>query len=53
MARPSRILVTLLGAALAVDGNRRLRLLARTLIFHPVLLPTVAIAATSAAGRLP
>ena len=35
-----------LGAALAVDGNRRLRLLARTLIFHPVLLPTVAIAAT-------
>jgi sn-glycerol 3-phosphate transport system permease protein len=35
-----------LGAALAVDGNRRLRLAARTLIFHPVLLPTVAIAAT-------
>jgi sn-glycerol 3-phosphate transport system permease protein len=35
-----------LGAALAVDGNRRLRLVARTLIFHPVLLPTVAIAAT-------
>jgi sn-glycerol 3-phosphate transport system permease protein len=35
-----------LGAALAVDGRRRLRLLARTLIFHPVLLPTVAIAAT-------
>jgi sn-glycerol 3-phosphate transport system permease protein len=35
-----------LGAAVAVDGNRRLRLLARTLIFHPVLLPTVAIAAT-------
>jgi sn-glycerol 3-phosphate transport system permease protein len=35
-----------LGAALAVDGHRRLRLVARTLIFHPVLLPTVAIAAT-------
>jgi sn-glycerol 3-phosphate transport system permease protein len=35
-----------LGAALAVDGHRRLRLAARTLIFHPVLLPTVAIAAT-------
>jgi len=35
-----------LAAALAVDGRRRLRLAARTLIFHPVLLPTVAIAAT-------
>ena len=35
-----------LGAALAVDGHRRLRLVARTMIFHPVLLPTVAIAAT-------
>jgi sn-glycerol 3-phosphate transport system permease protein len=35
-----------LGAAIAVDGHRRLRLVARTLIFHPVLLPTVAIAAT-------
>jgi sn-glycerol 3-phosphate transport system permease protein len=35
-----------LGAAVAVDGHRRLRLVARTLIFHPVLLPTVAIAAT-------
>jgi sn-glycerol 3-phosphate transport system permease protein len=35
-----------LGAALAVDGHRRLRLMARTLIFHPVLLPTVAVAAT-------
>jgi sn-glycerol 3-phosphate transport system permease protein len=35
-----------LGAAVAVDGHRRLRLAARTLIFHPVLLPTVAIAAT-------
>jgi sn-glycerol 3-phosphate transport system permease protein len=35
-----------LGAAIAVDGHRRLRLAARTLIFHPVLLPTVAIAAT-------
>jgi sn-glycerol 3-phosphate transport system permease protein len=35
-----------LGAALAVNGHRRLRLVARTLIFHPVLLPTVAIAAT-------
>ena len=33
-------------AAVAVDGHRRLRLAARTLIFHPVLLPTVAIAAT-------
>ena len=42
---PLAVLVGL-GAALAVDGNRRLRLLARTLIFHPVLLPTVAIAAT-------
>jgi sn-glycerol 3-phosphate transport system permease protein len=30
----------------AVDGHHRLRLAARTLIFHPVLLPTVAIAAT-------
>src|SRR4029078_7195848 len=28
------------GAAVAVDGHRRLRLVARTLIFHPVLLPT-------------
>jgi sn-glycerol 3-phosphate transport system permease protein len=45
MAGPLAVLVGL-GAALAVDGNRRLRLLARTLIFHPVLLPTVAIAAT-------
>src|SRR5215831_10223925 len=35
-----------LAAAVAVDGHRRLRLAARTLIFHPVLLPTVAIAAT-------
>jgi sn-glycerol 3-phosphate transport system permease protein len=34
-----------LAAALAVDGHRRLRLLARALIFHPVLLPTVAVAA--------
>jgi sn-glycerol 3-phosphate transport system permease protein len=34
-----------LAAALAVNGHRRLRLVARTLIFHPVLLPTVAIAA--------
>ncbi len=34
-----------LAAALAVDGHGRLRLLARALIFHPVLLPTVAIAA--------
>ncbi|SRR5581483_1505274 len=34
-----------LAAALAVDGDRRLRLAARALIFHPVLLPTVAIAA--------
>jgi len=32
-------------AAVAVDGHRRIRLFARTLIFHPVLLPTVAIAA--------
>ena len=45
MAGPLAVLVGL-GAALAVDGHRRLRLLARTLIFHPVLLPTVAIAAT-------
>jgi sn-glycerol 3-phosphate transport system permease protein len=45
MAGPLAVLVGL-AAALAVDGNRRLRLLARTLIFHPVLLPTVAIAAT-------
>ncbi len=45
MAGPLAVLLGL-GAALAVDGNRRLRLLARTLIFHPVLLPTVAIAAT-------
>lgn len=34
-----------LSAALAVEGHRRLRLVARALIFHPVLLPTVAIAA--------
>jgi sn-glycerol 3-phosphate transport system permease protein len=34
-----------LACALAVDGRRRLRLVARALIFHPVLLPTVAIAA--------
>ena len=45
MAGPLAVLFGL-GAALAVDGHRRLRLLARTLIFHPVLLPTVAIAAT-------
>jgi sn-glycerol 3-phosphate transport system permease protein len=45
MAGPLAVLLGL-GAALAVDGNRRLRLAARTLIFHPVLLPTVAIAAT-------
>ena len=45
IAGPLAVVVGL-GAALAVDGNRRLRLLARTLIFHPVLLPTVAIAAT-------
>jgi sn-glycerol 3-phosphate transport system permease protein len=32
-------------AAIAVDGHRRLRLAARALIFHPVLLPTVAVAA--------
>jgi sn-glycerol 3-phosphate transport system permease protein len=32
-------------AAVAVDGHRRLRLAARALIFHPVLLPTVAVAA--------
>ncbi|PYM57726.1 MAG: ABC transporter permease [Candidatus Rokuibacteriota bacterium] len=34
-----------LACALAVDGHRRLRLVARALVFHPVLLPTVAIAA--------
>jgi sn-glycerol 3-phosphate transport system permease protein len=34
-----------LGAALAVNGHGRVRLAARALIFHPVLLPTVAIAA--------
>lgn len=45
MAGPLAVLLGL-AAALAVDGHRRLRLLARTLIFHPVLLPTVAIAAT-------
>jgi sn-glycerol 3-phosphate transport system permease protein len=45
MAGPLAVLVGL-AAALAVDGHRRLRLVARTLIFHPVLLPTVAIAAT-------
>jgi sn-glycerol 3-phosphate transport system permease protein len=45
MAGPLAVLFGLV-AALAVDGNRRLRLAARTLIFHPVLLPTVAIAAT-------
>ncbi len=45
MTTPLAVLLGL-GAALAVDGNRRLRLLARTLIFHPGLLPTVAIAAT-------
>jgi len=45
IAGPLAVLLGL-AAALTVDGNRRLRLLARTLIFHPVLLPTVAIAAT-------
>jgi sn-glycerol 3-phosphate transport system permease protein len=45
MAGPLSVLLGL-AAALAVDGHRRLRLLARTLIFHPVLLPAVAIAAT-------
>jgi sn-glycerol 3-phosphate transport system permease protein len=34
-----------LAASLAVNGHGRLRLAARALIFHPVLLPTVAIAA--------
>ncbi|HKZ75909.1 MAG TPA: sugar ABC transporter permease, partial [Actinomycetota bacterium] len=34
-----------LGTAVAVNGHGRLRLAARTLIFHPVLLPTVAVAA--------
>jgi ABC-type glycerol-3-phosphate transport system permease component len=34
-----------LAGALAVEGDSRLRLLARTLIFHPVVLPTVAFAA--------
>jgi sn-glycerol 3-phosphate transport system permease protein len=40
-------LAVLLGlvAAVAVDGHRRIRLFARTLIFHPVMLPTVAVAA--------
>ncbi|GAA5335240.1 sugar ABC transporter permease [Thermus hydrothermalis] len=32
-------------AAVAVEGDGRLRLLARLLIFHPVILPTVAFAA--------
>ncbi|MBW6395907.1 sugar ABC transporter permease [Thermus sp. SYSU G05001] len=32
-------------AAVAVEGTSRLRLLARALIFHPVILPTVAFAA--------
>lgn len=32
-------------SALAVNGSSRLRIAARALIFHPVLLPTVAIAA--------
>ena len=32
-------------AALAVEGTSRLRLLVRTLVFHPVILPTVAFAA--------
>jgi sn-glycerol 3-phosphate transport system permease protein len=41
---PLAMLLGLLAAVL-VDGHRRLRLLARTLIFHPVLLPTVAVAA--------
>jgi sn-glycerol 3-phosphate transport system permease protein len=41
---PLAILLGLV-AALAVDGHGRLRLAARTLMFHPVLLPTVAIAA--------
>jgi sn-glycerol 3-phosphate transport system permease protein len=45
IAGPTAVLFGL-GAAVAVDGHRRLRLVARTLIFHPVLLPTVAIAAT-------
>ncbi|HEV8676752.1 MAG TPA: sugar ABC transporter permease [Methylomirabilota bacterium] len=41
---PLAVLVGLL-AAIAVNGSGRLRLLARALIFHPVLLPTVAVAA--------
>src|SRR5262249_50690808 len=41
---PLAILLGLV-AALAVDGHGRLRLATRTLMFHPVLLPTVAIAA--------
>jgi sn-glycerol 3-phosphate transport system permease protein len=45
VAGPLAVLFGLV-AAVAVDGHRRLRLAARTLIFHPVLLPTVAIAAT-------
>ncbi|HEY7139356.1 MAG TPA: sugar ABC transporter permease [Methylomirabilota bacterium] len=45
VAGPLAVLFGLV-AAVAVDGDRRLRLAARTLIFHPVLLPTVAIAAT-------
>jgi sn-glycerol 3-phosphate transport system permease protein len=45
VAGPLAVLFGLV-AAVAVDGQRRLRLAARTLIFHPVLLPTVAIAAT-------
>jgi sn-glycerol 3-phosphate transport system permease protein len=45
VAGPLAVLFGLV-AAVAVDGHRRLRLIARTFIFHPVLLPTVAIAAT-------
>ncbi len=41
---PLAVLVGLL-AAVAVNGSGRLRLVARALIFHPVLLPTVAVAA--------
>ncbi|GLV48479.1 ABC transporter permease [Thermus sp. LT1-2-5] len=41
---PLSVILGLL-TALAVEGNGRLRLLARLLIFHPVILPTVAFAA--------
>lgn len=44
ISTPLAVVLGLL-AALAVEGNTQVRLAARALIFHPVILPTVAFAA--------